>query len=405
MKSPTPATWHDARRDLERAVFEAPGLRSCTLRIDPPDAEGHDKTVLRRIALRDSVAWQVTHTGAPAAHTETLSLRQARTLFRERFALATALHLVGEQVDLHARRTRKGRILTARGKPSERSQEAVAPHDRVKDYPLTRIESAQLLRVLGFTDEQDRPRPSMQAKYRQVNEFLRVLDAALPPSETVSGRPLSVIDLGCGKAYLAFAARHYLAQSRRRPVHLTAVDRRDDLITACRETAERLGLAPPEAAFECADISDVRPAGAPDVVLSLHACDDATDAALAQAVAWDAAVVLCAPCCQHQIQQHLRPEGAQRALLRHGILKERLADLLADALRAQLLRLCGYRVRVIEFVDPEATGRNLLLRAERSVRPGNSDALAEYLDLRDAWGVRPPLERLLAPRLPELPSP
>ena len=133
--------------------------------------------------------------------------------------------------------------------------------------------------------------------------------------------------------------------------------------------------------------------------MSLHACDTATDEALARAVEWGSRAILCAPCCQHELQGQMAGGGPMRAVLRHGILRERLADLLTDTFRAQILRILGYRVNVVEIVASEATARNLMLRAEAGVKPGMPQAISEYLELRDLWRVTPYLETRLASRL------
>lgn len=362
------------RTEVERLLFDLPGFLSCTLVRNAPDAEGHTKAVIRPVALQGSEAFQVTRTGGPSAGTANFPRKQARTLLAELWPDAVETHVMTSHVDVHVRVTRKGRMLLTRSRPLQRTVAERPAHDREKDYPLTRFASQPLLRAIGFSDAQDRILPSMQAKYRQVNEFLRILDAVLPTgAPSGEAQPLRILDAGCGKAYLSFAAQAYLGQTRQVPVELTGVDVRQDLVDACRATAERLSLAPPSAAFVAADIAGFTPSPVPDVVVSLHACDTATDEAIARGIEWGARAIVCAPCCQHEIQRQLPSDGPQRALLRHGILRERLADLLADAFRAQILRILGYRVKVVEFVDPEATGRNVLIRAERGVRPGMAD--------------------------------
>jgi SAM-dependent methyltransferase len=358
---------------------------------------------LRPLTLDGKPAFQLTLTGGHAAEITNHGRHAAREQFLLLLSDATEAHVAATTVDLHVRVTRKGHVLLSRSKPLLREQTATS-HDRGKDYPLTRIEAGPLLRALGFADARDNLLPSMQAKFRQVNEFLRIVDATL--AKTATSAPLRIVDAGCGKAYLSLAAQAYLAQTHGREVHLTGVDLREDVVRTCLETAERLGLTATQAHFEVADIATFQPAVAPDLVMSLHACDTASDEAIARGIEWGAGTILCAPCCQHEIQRSLPSDGPQRALLRHGILKERLADLLADAFRAQLLRILGYRVRVVEFVEPDATARNVMIRAERGVRPGMPDVVAEYLELRTAWRVVPYLETrlasLLAPHVPDL---
>ena len=445
------------RDEVERRIFALPGWMSCVITWARPCNDGHRKSVLRPVELQGKPMYQDTRTGGPSAAVANYSRAGAKELVRAMLESDfSEVHVQSADGDFHGRVTKRGRVLSSRSRRLQRDAGGPAAHDRAKDYPLEKCGSPLLLQALGFAGPDGKLLPSMHAKYRQVNEFLRAIEAVLeesgvrspesgvrspesevrsPKSEVQSPRsevpsstnselrtlnselrsvapraplrsvapraPLRIVDAGCGRAYLSFAARAYVAQALGIKVELTGVDIRPDIVATCRATAERLDLAPPAADFVAADIAAFRPAAAPDLVMSLHACDTATDIAIARGVEWGARAIVSVPCCQHEIQKTLRADGASRALLRHGILRERLADLLADALRAALLRVVGYRVRVVEFVEPEATGRNVMLRAVRGVRPGAGDAVDEYLALRDEWKVRPPLEELLAPRLAE----
>jgi SAM-dependent methyltransferase len=273
-------------------------------------------------------------------------------------------------------------------------------HDRTK--PRLLPEDHPALRALGISDEAGRVKPSRQAKYRQVEEFLRLLDQSVSAA-IESGKlraptpddPLRVVDLGCGNAYLTFAAQAFLSE-RGIPVHLTGVDTKAQSLAHGEAVAAQLGV---RATFVQGGIADAVVDPAPEVVLALHACDTATDDALARAVGWDARLVLAAPCCHHDIAAQLRraPTPAPYAsLTRDGILRERLADTLTDALRASLLRLHGYRVDVVEFVGSEHTPRNTLLRALRTRADPKPQAQAEYDDLTATWRVTPRLAELLA---------
>jgi SAM-dependent methyltransferase len=235
------------------------------------------------------------------------------------------------------------------------------------------------------------------AKRRQVDAFLRALAATLGDDDLP--RPLRVVDLGCGNAYLTFAAYRYLS-ARGLDVELTGVDVRPDQRDRNTALAGRLGWAG-RVRFVAGTIlgfgNGTASEGA-DVVLALHACDTATDEALARAVGWGARWILAAPCCHHDIAAQLRRVGAPepyRLLTRHGILRERFADALTDALRAGLLRLHGYGVEVVEFVDSVHTPRNLLLRARRTGAPPSTAQHDEYAALVAQWQVTPALARLL----------
>jgi len=272
-------------------------------------------------------------------------------------------------------------------------------HDRVK--PRLLPADHPVLVALGISDAAGRVKPSRQAKYRQVEEFLRLLaqslDAAIAADKLrkpTAADPLRVVDLGCGNAYLTFAAHAYLSGCGI-PVHLTGVDTKAQSLAHGEETATSLGI---DATFVQGGIADAVVDPAPEVVLALHACDTATDDALARAVAWQAQLVLAAPCCHHDIAAQLRrsPTPAPYSMLtRDGILRERLADTLTDALRASLLRLHGYRVDVVEFVGSEHTPRNTLLRALRTGAQPKAAAQGELEALTGTWRVTPRLAELL----------
>lgn len=279
-------------------------------------------------------------------------------------------------------------------------------HDRRK--PRLLPEDDPVLVALGISDAQGRVKPSRQAKYRQVEELLRDL-APVVDDAVATGRvrtpteqePLQVVDLGCGNAYLTFAAHRYLTAVRGLPVHTTGVDVKAQSREHNTQVAERLGLGG-SMSFVQGDIGSAELSVRPDVVLALHACDTATDDALARAVTWDAPLVLAAPCCHHDVAAQLRrvPTPAPYTLLtRSGILRERFADTLTDAMRAAILRLAGYRVDVIEFVDSKHTPRNTLLRAVRTGAPAPDGARAELDELTRTWGVHPKLAELLRDRL------
>jgi SAM-dependent methyltransferase len=276
-------------------------------------------------------------------------------------------------------------------------------HDRAKARRLP--EDDPVLVELGISDRQGRVKPSRQAKYRQVEEFLRELRAAVDDA-IGSGRlrptgdaPLRIVDLGCGNAYLTFAAHAWLSRVRGLPVRLVGVDVKEQSRRHNTEVATRLGVAD-EVTFVTAGIDDVRLEEPPHVVLALHACDTATDDALARAVEWQAPLVLAAPCCHKDVSRQLRehaPPYPYSLLTRDGILRERFADTLTDALRAALLRTRGYRVEVVEFVGSRHTPRNTLIRAVAGGdRPTGAGAAAEeYAELTGAWQVRPRLADLL----------
>lgn len=300
------------------------------------------------------------------------------------------IHLQCADSDLHVRITRKGKALISRGKPSSTSAPAAPPHDRRKEYPFPEDEADEFLETIGVMRD-GRVLQPMREKFRQINHFLGLLGqtefARRPQPE-----PLRMVDCGCGRAFLTLAAYHYLREKRGRNVELVGVDADAEVIARASELRDTLGYD--EVQFARSRILEYAPPERPQAVFSLHACDTATDEAIAQGVKWQADLILCAPCCQHELHHQVaRPEF--RAALRHGILRERVAEILTDALRAAALRVMGYRTDVMEFVSPGDTPKNLMIRAERSTGAVPAGAAAEYLALRDFWAVKPCIEELL----------
>ena len=357
------------------------------------------------VALTSRRHLQVTAYDATQAHTTNHALGEdARAVVDALLAEPFANWHVDTTAATHQLRvTKKGAPLLHTSARTE-AVEVSRDHDRAKDRLLA--EDDPVLVALGISDAQGRVKPTRQAKYRQVEEFVRLLDASLGEAleqghvrTPTEADPLRIVDLGCGNAYLTFAAHRFLTAppaegGRGLPVRMTGVDVKQQSADHNTRVAAGLGI---EADFVVGSIGGAALAQAPDVVLALHACDTATDDALARAVEWQASLVLAAPCCHHDIASQLRTAEAPAPyamLTRHGILRERFADTLTDALRASLLRREGYRVDVVEFVESAHTPRNTLLRA---VRTGahRAGAVEEYDELLAAWGVRPRLGELL----------
>jgi SAM-dependent methyltransferase len=360
---------------------------------------------LRYVDLKAGRHLQVTKYDATQAFTSNHAVSpdsaDARDAVDELIDLPFAHWNVSTTTEDHALRVTK-RLeavlnMTARTAPTEVS--------RGHDQPKARLlpEDDPVFVALGISDRDGRLKPSRQAKYRQVEEFLRLLDASVSDAverghlrRPTAEEPLRIVDLGCGNGYLTFAAQRYLSGVKALPVVVTGVDVKEQSREHNSAVARELSI---DAEFVAGTISGVQLPQPPDVVLALHACDTATDDALARAVEWEAPLVLAAPCCHHDIAAQLRktPTPAPYAMLtRHGILRERLADTLTDGLRASLMRLQGYRVDVVQFVESQHTPRNTMLRAVRTGAPvKGGSARKEYDDLVSTWGLKPRLGELL----------
>lgn len=306
--------------------------------------------------------------------TETLPRDEWPARLDELLDAGRNVHLLTPEGDLHARRTKKGKWLVATGKPS-----SDAPADGVHDRAPQRALPAghPLFRATRISHD----------KERQVQHYVELL-RPLPLWERDTTR---VVDAGCGKAYMSLALVAHGREVGTR-VELVGLDTNADVIQTVRAIADELGYD--EARFEATAIADWQTDEPVDLLVSLHACDTATDEAIAAGVRLDAEAIVVAPCCHHELAAQIA--GRKDALLRHGLLLGRQADLVTDALRASALEMLGYRVDVIEFVSAEHTAKNLMLRAERAPsKQRGRRAEQEYRELRDRWGVDPAIERLI----------
>ncbi len=264
-------------------------------------------------------------------------------------------------------------------------------HDRTKERLLDA--SDPFLIEVGISDHKGSIKPSMQDKYRQVEEFLRILEPALPEKK----EKFSIVDLGCGHAYLTFATHQYLRKSGV-DAHVIGIDVRENSRDRNNAIAKKLGITD-SIEFRAEEISETAITTA-DIAIALHACDTATDDAIAWGVQHGVQLLLIAPCCHHDLQVQMQdiPEPWPM-LTRHGIMRERLGDLLTDSFRTQILKLLGYRVDAIEFVGGEHTPRNLMIRATKTGAKPEPIDIARYKEMLAQWNVNPALAQRLAKEL------
>ena len=391
------------------------------------------KIAMRPVEIGGEKKFQAEMTDDGQVQVKNLDMNAAAEGLEEIIAQRGArdMHLMTAKGDLHMRVTKKGHVMVTRSAEMDRVV-TVQPHDRVKKLPLTSFDSAALLKTIGLADGSGKIRASMRGKYDQVNEFLKVVKETVQPTD----EPFTVVDCRCGKAYLTISLYFYLTEVLKFPnVKVIGIDRRSDVVAAAEKMAAQLDVADRvlfvEADLNEFQISDlkfqiddsvtsqsnnrtvkqsnnrtVEHLNNVSMVVSLHACDTATDEALAKGVEWKARYILSAPCCQHELQKmigirdrgsgiRVRGDDDFAGLLRQSILRERLCDILTDSFRAMILRILGFKVQVIEFVSSEATARNIMLKCEYGVKPGQPGPIGEYLNLRDYWKVTPWLETRL----------
>lgn len=290
--------------------------------------------------------------------------------------------------------SKKGKTTVKRKKRKQKAQAAVLSHNRQKQYILREGIPVPFLTDLGVMTKEGRIVRTKMDKFRQINRFLEFVEDILPVFE--KEREITILDFGCGKSYLTFAMYYYLHELEGYDIRIIGLDLKKDVIRHCAELSEKYGYE--KLTFLEGDIADYEGVDRVDMVVTLHACDTATDFALAKAVGWNAKVILSVPCCQHEVNQQM--DGGDlpdclRPVLDYGLLKERFAALVTDGLRAKRLESAGYDTQILEFIDMEHTPKNILIRGvKKSER--NENAAKESESCEKFLGIKPALGRLLA---------
>ena len=312
------------------------------------------------------------------------------TLIGEDFLSAT---LFTETEDLSLLYSKRKTPHLSRGRPTFAAAPS-ADHNRAKQYIVD--PARPFLMHLGMTDARGTVKPSMYAKFRQICHFIEIIDALIRDSDLRDLDALSVVDIGSGKGYLTFALYDYLAAKMGDGLRVTGIDMRSDLVALCNAIAK-------QASFDGLSFAATTAAQATqrsNIVIALHACDTATDDAMFQGIAHNSALIITAPCCQHELAPQLaNPAAAVEGLMKFGLFKQRQADLITDAARCLLLEASGYKTKVIEFVATEHTAKNILIAAVRDASTDRSQARRQYAALKAFTGFTAQhLETLLAAR-------
>ena len=349
------------------------------------------KITVRIVALKQGEKLQFTRLdGAQELHENVekdAAVGRIEKLFGQHFRHA---HLFTTDADVSAKQRASGKLKVTHAKPSK--ELGATTHNRKKQYLIPEGVPCAFLTAIGVMNDAGRVYAQKQDKFRQINRFLEFVNdvyTTLPKT----GR-LRVVDFGCGKSYLTFAIHHLLVHIHHREVSILGIDLKQSVIEDCQSIASHLHCEGLE--FRAANITDIEPDGDVDLVVSLHACDTATDVALARAVTWRAKAILSAPCCHHEFASQMNHEVLP-SVHGHGILHERFAELTTDAYRSQMLESCGYQSQVMEFIDLAHTARNLLIRALRKPNAAPDARLRAAADsmVRQLGVKTPTLARLL----------
>lgn len=280
------------------------------------------------------------------------------------------LQVQGRQKDGTVLVSKKGRLTIKTKQHPAKEAVKMQSHNRVKQYILKEGIPVPFLVDLGVMSKDGHVRQPAYDKFRQINRFLEFVEDVIP--ELPKEREITILDFGCGKSYLTFAIYYYLRELKGYDVRIIGLDLKADVIQKCSRLAEKYGYE--KLSFLQGDIADYEGVNQVDMVVTLHACDTATDYALSKAVGWGARVILSVPCCQHELNKKIEND-LLAPVLHYGILKERMSALLTDGIRAELLESVGYRVQILEFIDMEHTPKNLLIRAVRKGGRKNTEDL------------------------------
>ena len=351
------------------------------------------KIKVRPVMIRDSLYFQVSR------YTD-------KQVFHENMTAENALETLSGWI-LHDFRQAQIRmqnemvtvLVSKKGKATVKSKKAACietqnlEHNRKKQYIIEEGTAVPFMIDLGVMTESGKIIRTRYDKYRQINRFLEFIEDILP--ELPTDRTVHIIDFGCGKSYLTFAMYYYLKVLKHYDIRITGLDLKQKVIEDCQALADRYGYDGLQ--FLCGDIADYNGTDEVDMVVTLHACDTATDYALYKAVKWHASVILSVPCCQHELNRKMQCETLSGAF-QYGLIKERTAALLTDAMRGQLLEMKGYKTQLLEFIDMEHTPKNILIRGVKSKgllpKAARKQQMENYQKCRDFFGAELTLEKL-----------
>ena len=358
---------------LKKLLQESLGKSLYQMTVSGPKENTADcilKRKIRPVLLKGGLAFQVTsYKGQQVFHENHTAEETAALLEADLAGRFKQLQIDTAAFEATVLSSKKGK-LTIRKKTHEKKEAPVLSHNRKKRYVLEEGIPVPFLVDLGVQTKEGKVVASRYDKFRQINRFLEFIEdiwQILPKD-----RPVHIVDFGCGKSYLTFAMYYYLHEIKGLELEVTGLDLKKDVIAHCNELAARYGYE--GLRFLHGDIADYTGTERADMVVTLHACDTATDYALAKAVKWGAKVILSVPCYQHEVNKQIQNDLLS-PVLQYGLLKERMSALLTDGIRGQLLEMSGYRTQILEFIDMEHTPKNIMIRAIRQGKKADGAAL------------------------------
>ncbi len=333
----------------------------------------YKKTVIQKIAVKGRLVYQIERFTDKQAFHENVEMEQLTDVVLECFSsIYKQMNVFNDSVQYDYKVTKKGKLLVNRhylqknvvkgqenlaGKRIDIEGTSLPAHNRKKNYLLKEGTVIPPLVDLGVFTKEGKVVRTMYDKYKQINRFLELVEDVV---KDYPNKDMHIIDFGCGKSYLTFILYYYLVEIKGYQVHMTGLDLKADVIHKCNETAKKYGYE--NLHFEVGDVNGYQTEKPVDMVVTLHACDTATDYALYNAIHWGAGIILSVPCCQHEVNAQVQSDNLA-ILIKYGIIKERMSALMTDAIRANVLEYCGYKTQLLEFIDIAHSPKNILIRA------------------------------------------
>ena len=358
---------------------------------NPKDKNGITKVKVRPILKQGELYFQCeSHKNNQVFH-ENLEIPVAVNVLAEYMCQFKQMQMETKKFRYTVLVSKKGKVTIQKKQQAGCTKEVDLSHNRNKKYILQEGTTVPFLQDLGVMTSDGKIVRTKFDKFRQINRFLEFIEDILP--QLAKDREVTILDFGCGKSYLTFAMYYYLHELKKYDVRIIGLDLKTDVIRHCNELAVKYGYE--KLKFLEGNIADYTGVEEVDMVVTLHACDTATDFALDKAVGWNARVILSVPCCQHELNGQIKSETLE-PLMKYGLIKERMAALVTDALRAEYLESCGYDAQILEFIDMEHTPKNILIRAVKTgKKKGN---LGKIKECEEFLHLNPMLGRLLKER-------
>lgn len=375
--------------DLKKIINQEFFIQGTLSNVKKGIEESFNKVSIKPFSSKQGILYQITYVYDKKVTHQNVDvealLQEIKSLLETTFRNAM---FYTKEADIHVMTSKRGSVKILNKKPTKQLK-SLESHNRKKKYIIEEGEDCDFLIHLGIMSNNRRVHAKKFDKFKQINKFLEIVENSLEHLD--NQKTINIIDFGCGKAYLTFALYYYLVKRKNYTVNIIGLDLKEDVIDYCNQVAEELNYV--GLTFLKGDIKDYDATKDVDMVITLHACDTATDAALSKAVTWGAKVILSVPCCQHELYNQIQNDVLE-PMLKHGLIKERLSSLVTDSMRTCILEMKGYEVVVIEFIDMEHTPKNLMIKAIFTDKKSER-AVKQYEIFKCFWNINPYLEKEL----------